>query len=153
MDLLPSSGLCFSVGVLERIGPFREDLFIDGVDTEWMLRCHVLGIPVYVVPEARLAHSIGERVVHLPWSRSKEIPIHKPFRYYYTYRNYLLLARVYFRVWRWLLNDFLRLTFLMLLLAALPGRGENLGMALRGLRDGLLGRSGPLETEGTSGAR
>ena len=67
-----------------------ERLFIDFVDVDWCLRCRALGVPVVVVPDAVMAHAIGDRVVRAPFGVYRGI-VHSPVRTYYKIRNSLLM--------------------------------------------------------------
>jgi rhamnosyltransferase len=73
------------------------------------------------------------------------LPRHRPFRYYYAFRNtLLLLGRPYVPV-KWSVLQLERLVVLFLIYG-LPslGRSGDLGMMLKGLRDGLRGVTGAL---------
>jgi rhamnosyltransferase len=75
------------------------------------------------------------------------LPVHQPFRYYYVYRNSMLLWRRDYPSRRWKHTDMLRLAKMLLVFSLFTGqRLRNLGMMVRGIRDGLKGRTGPLET-------
>lgn len=93
------SGMLLPREVLESIGPFREDFFIDLVDTEFVFRCRRAGVEVSAVAGLRLEHSLGVRLR----SRSVlarglgEVTLSAPFRYYYRVRNRIVLEREYAR--------------------------------------------------------
>jgi rhamnosyltransferase len=65
-------------------------LFIDFVDAEWCFRCRSKQIPIYVVPDAVMRHSIGSR--HFSFG-PLTILVHGPARCYYQIRNSFLLLR------------------------------------------------------------
>ena len=67
-----------------------EDLFIDFVDIEWSIRCKKNKIPIYIVPQAKMTHSIGEKSINFGIMRGF---IHTANRSYYKVRNPFLLIR------------------------------------------------------------
>ncbi|MCH7481067.1 MAG: glycosyltransferase family 2 protein, partial [Chloroflexi bacterium] len=56
-----TSGALINVSAFETIGEFREDLFIDYVDTEFCLRARLRGYQILVACQARLMHQFGAR--------------------------------------------------------------------------------------------
>lgn len=82
-----TSGTLIDYATYQRIGPFREDYFIDFIDNEYCLRASRLGCKVFVNCAVSVNHSIG--------CRSKRhllgIPVkpnnHLPVRRYYIARN------------------------------------------------------------------
>lgn len=146
------SGLLVPTSVLDGIGLLMDDLFIDGVDTEFYLRARSAGMESVVAEDARLDHALGsmsEAVVFgIPLSlagRPLRVRTAAAYRYYYIFRNRLLLVRKYWRShpgWavKGLLADYRHLAIVTVLA---PGRAGRLGSALAGLRDGIRGRTGP----------
>jgi rhamnosyltransferase len=139
-----SSGTLIPRGALEAVGPMREDFFIDHVDTEWCHRARALGFRNFGTARARLTHHLGEasfRVWYFGWKKHSE---YSPLRLYYRFRNFALLCRLphvplrwSIRAgWYWLGNAYAHCLFAQHRLANLRG-------IVSGLRDGLLGRTGP----------
>lgn len=145
------SGLMIPVATLDAIGDFWEELFIDLVDTEYYFRALGAGLPTVLAP-AEFDHSLGTmvdarvfgRAVHVAGRPPVKVRTAAPWRYYYIFRNRILVSRRYARrnplwvasgVW----TDVRHLLVVTLLA---PGRSGRLGFALRGLSDGLRGRSG-----------
>lgn len=144
-DLLIASGTLMAVPVLQQVGPMAEALFIDKVDIEWCLRARAAGFELLGVPQARLHHRLGERRLRLWFGRWRQLPLHRPFRYYYMVRNSLLLRRMPHAHGAWRRADRRQLLSLLLYFGVLaPGRWQALRMMARGLVDGLRGRGGPL---------
>ena len=142
-DVLISSGALFSASALREIGSMDEGLFIDHVDTEWFLRAYHQGWRSYGVCDAVMRHSLGERTIRVWLGRWRYLPIHKPFRYYYIYRNSVLLYRRSYPTIRWKQTDILRLLMMFVIFAVFAGdRVENLKMMCRGIADGLNGVTG-----------
>jgi rhamnosyltransferase len=142
-DFLISSGALIPVRALEAIGPMRDDLFIDHVDTDWFLRAGMRGWSMYGVCSARMEHGLGERTLRLRFPFRRDLPLHSPLRHYYTFRNsvYLYLYSPY--PLRWKLSDAWRLAAMLVLFSLLlPDRRQHLKMMLLGACDGLRRRLG-----------
>lgn len=93
-----TSGSLFSINLFDKIGPFREDLFIDFVDIEYCLRARVKGFKLIKLESILMQHSIGSETMHrLIW---KEIGTsnHPPWRRYYMIRNNIIVAKKYFLI-------------------------------------------------------
>lgn len=84
-----SSGSCISVEKIKEIGLFDERLFIDFVDTEWCFRAYSKGCVCGITERVLLDHEVGKRKLHLG---NHIILISAPFRYFYQYRNLILLS-------------------------------------------------------------
>jgi rhamnosyltransferase len=145
-DFLISSGSLIPLDVIDVVGGMEEDLFIDQVDTEWCFRARSKGYCVYGACGAILEHSLGETIHRIWMGRWRRLPRHKPLRYYYIFRNTLLLSgRSYVSV-RWILSQVKWLTALFLAygLFAWPRTGE-LPMMVKGIVHGIRGVTGKLE--------
>lgn len=144
-DMLIASGTLIPVSTLDVVGSMNEGLFIDKVDTEWSLRVRAAGLGLYGVPAAHLHHRIGESVLTVNWWRGKRLSVHKPFRYYYMVRNSVLLQRTPGMRWSWRFADATQMVKIIIFHGLLaPDAGDNRGMILRGLRDGLRSVTGPM---------
>lgn len=85
-----SSGSCVHRSAFESIGLFESGLFIDFVDDEWCWRGNAKGFVCGITPKLTIAHKVGVRELHIG---KYLISVSAPQRYYYQYRNYLLLVR------------------------------------------------------------
>ena len=142
-DMLISSGTLFSATALNEIGDMEEGLFIDHVDTEWFLRAEHRNWRSYGVCDALMEHSLGERTFRVWLGRWRHLPVHKPFRYYYIYRNSVLLYRRVYPAARWKCADLVRLVLMaVVFLVFADHRITNLFMMCRGIVDGLRGQTG-----------
>lgn len=140
-DFLISSGTLFSSVALRRIGLMNATLFIDHIDTEWFLRARANNYRLFGIRDAYMEHSLGEQVYRIWFGRWRLLPRHKPFRYYFTFRNSLLLARMPHAPLKWFTADCVRLLSMVIFCLLAPGeRMESIKMAWRGIRDGCLGR-------------
>ncbi|WP_236557559.1 glycosyltransferase [Arthrobacter sp. 9AX] len=144
------SGLMITTDVLDAVGAFQEELFIDLVDTEFYLRAKTAGWAT-VLAEAEFDHSLGTFVDARILGRGLRLPsgplrvrTAATWRYYYIFRNRVLVSRQYARRHPlWVAAGYwadLRHLAVVTLLA--PGRAARLAAAGAGLRDGLRGRTG-----------
>lgn len=145
------SGLLLPVPVLERLGLLQDSLFIDGVDTEFYLRCRSHGLQAVLAPDAALDHALGSHITAQVLGRplrmgGRELQIRTAasWRYYYIFRNRLLLARQYgLRMPAWALAGFIAdYRHLAIVTLFAPGRAVRLRSALSGVADGLAARTG-----------
>lgn len=145
-DFLISSGSLFSVDALNDIGGMDESLFIDHVDTEWFLRARHKGFKAFGVGAARMQHALGEATHTINMAgRQRNVPQHKPFRYYYIFRNSVALYKRSYTSWLWKWNDVQRLGMIFIMFGCLKApRWQNMRMMLLGAWHGLIGKSGAM---------
>lgn len=143
VDCLIASGSLIPMTVMDQVGPMREDLFIDYVDTEWCLRARSLGLQCFGVCSASMTHSLGEAPYFF---LGRSFPVHSPVRHYYQVRNAILLNREKWVPWNWKLamawHLLLKIGFYSLVTTP---RWEHLRMMARGMWHGLRGRAGPMQ--------
>ena len=142
VDYLISSGCLIPMTVLDKVGPMREDLFIDYVDIEWGLRARHLGYQSYGVCSAHMKHLLGDSpIVFL----GKKFPSHSPLRHYYHFRNAVLLYKESWIPLNWKVVDGRRLClkYVFYSVFARP-RLYHWWMMSRGVWHGLTGKSGRL---------
>lgn len=146
-DFLIASGSLIPAESLRVVGLMEAGLFIDHVDTEWCLRAAAKGYRLFGATGALMRHGLGERTTKLWFLRRRKVAQHSPFRYYYMFRNSLLLMRRSYAPRAWKRCDRTRLLQVMVFFGLLRGpRLRNLGMMLRGIRDGLRGVQGPMQS-------
>jgi rhamnosyltransferase len=145
------SGQLMPVETWRLIGRFREDFFIDAVDTEYFLRLQDAGLVAVFDRALNLPHSLGAAVEASVLGRTvrvggRPLPIrvHPPLRTYYIYRNGVVLARERLRtnprfVGRWLVGMVKRS---ILSIGLGPGKLQQLRATFLGTIDGLVRRSG-----------
>ncbi|WP_308389700.1 glycosyltransferase family 2 protein [Acidithiobacillus sp. AMEEHan] len=144
VDFLITSGSLVPLDAFAVIGGFNEELFIDHVDTEWVLRARSKGYRVFGDCTAVMEHDLGEYRRRIWLGRWREVPIHKPFRYYYTFRNSIWLRRRAYAPEDWRRADAVRMVQLFVFMTIFhPHRLLVIKMMWRGLQDGLRGRMGP----------
>jgi rhamnosyltransferase len=148
VDTLISSGTLLSFSAIDQIGLMDETLFIDHVDTEWCLRAKLAGWSVFGICDAYMRHSLGDKRQKIWFLRWRYISYHLPFRYFYIFRNSVILMRRPYISLAWKLYCFNQLCMLFGYFVFLaPNRWLNLRMMLRGLLDGWYGVTGKLQSE------
>lgn len=90
-----SSGTLITESAFAKIGLFREDYFIDHVDTDYCLRAGFLGVPIFINADVILPHSIGERSLHKFLFLNFRPNNHNSIRRYYISRNGVHLSLKY----------------------------------------------------------
>lgn len=140
---LITSGTLISVSVLQRVGPMREDLFVDNVDVEWCHRARADGYSLYGVGSAVMYHALGDNALKVWYFGWRWVSAYSPVRVYYQVRNFIALCRMpcIRPRWKWR-NGWYCLGFCYSQVMFGRQRLACLKMALQGLRDGLLGRMG-----------
>lgn len=142
VDYLIASGCLIPMPVFGVVGDMAEALFIDYVDIEWGQRARSMGYENFGCFSAKMAHSLGDEPIRF---LGTAYPARSPLRHYYMFRNAVLLYRMghISLAWKWAdgLRGILRFGFYVLF--AKP-RLQHLKMMVRGVIDGLRGRSGKL---------
>jgi len=141
-DFLISSGMLCSIETFQPVGLMREELFIDHVDTDWFLRAGAAGYNAWGVRDATMHHSLGEEVRSYSIFKGRLMYMHKPFRYYYTFRNSINLYRKKYATAKWISGDIVRLCKILVVILFNKNRYECYKMIVIGLLHGLIGRSG-----------
>ena len=139
VDHLIASGCLIPMAVLDRVGPLREDFFIDFVDVEWCLRARHAGYGVYGVCTARMEHSLGDSPVQF---LGREYLSHAPWRHYYHVRNAMLLYREPWIPLHWKCVSAWRLALKIGFMVIVPAaRWQHLRQSARGFLHGLQSRT------------
>ncbi len=132
---------------LQLAGPFRDDLFVDGVDTEMCFRLRAAGFRILMSTAPLLTHTIGRQTACRRFGREWITADHIPPRRYYMARNRIILARAHLfheprQVWRDL-KALLKEAGLCVLCE--DGKRAKLQAYARGIRDGLAGQTERME--------
>lgn len=140
----PTSGSVIKSEVFAAAGFCDEPMFIDYVDTDFCLRLQKQGFRILNATGVVLKHELGEKQMRNILGFKLSFRIHAAWRYYYIMRNRVLLYRRYgIRFPDWALRDagwmFLEFGRMALLENA---RMTKLRMALKGVCDGMRGRTG-----------
>ncbi len=89
-DSAQSSSI-FPLSMIEKLGPFREDLFISMVDAEMCLRAQEHGYKTLQYNGSNLIHHIGSgRKIHF-LNRTITVSDYNALRHYYDSRNRILM--------------------------------------------------------------
>jgi rhamnosyltransferase len=147
-DFVLSSGSLVPLDVIDKVGGMEEGLFIDQVDTEWCLRARSMGYRVFGACGAILEHRLGDAYSRLWFGRWRHVPRHKPFRYYYIFRNSVLLSGREYVSPPWICFQLRWLCGLFLIYGIFNRhRSGELGMMLKGIMHGLRRVTGKLELQ------
>jgi rhamnosyltransferase len=141
-----TAGALHSVRAWSALGRFREDFFIDYVDTEFCLRARANGYSVLVACRPTIRHAIGSPSRHETPFRSFTPSNHNRVRRYYITRNRVHVWRTYWRSEpRYVAYDAkAAVKELVKLVLFEEDRRRKLRAIARGVRDGLRGVTGPL---------
>lgn len=90
-----TSGNLINIGLYNKIGGFREDFFIDGVDYEYCLRARRAGCVILQCNEAKLIHNPGITKTKNILGYKYQYGYMSPTRLYYQVRNLSYIAKEY----------------------------------------------------------
>ncbi len=142
-----TSGMLIPLSLVDAIGYFRADYFIDSVDHEYCLRARKNGCKVLLTSEVGLYHEIG-----LNQTESKPlvsvVPQHSPLRKYYMTRNTLVTSKNYWHEEKlWGIKQVVRIVIeLISVLLFEDSKREKLRAMVSGIRDAMRGRLGVRKT-------
>ncbi|MBE7246299.1 MAG: glycosyltransferase [Actinomycetospora chiangmaiensis] len=141
VQFLATSGSLIDLAAFDRIGPFREDFFIDGVELEWCFRAWSLGDGCYCARDVGIPHRVGGGVIRAFGIAMPRQPL---FRMATYLRNAVYAWRLPHVPLRWKLAQAAYLPVQAGLYWADSGfRSAVLLRLLGAVRDGALGRLGP----------
>ncbi|GAA2013010.1 hypothetical protein GCM10009839_04510 [Catenulispora yoronensis] len=142
-DAVITSGMLVRRTVLDQVGPFRTDFFVDHVDNDFCLRVRAAGFRILRDKRHKLAHSLGQRNQHKLPGVSVASSRHPTWRLYWIARNGTILIREHRKdapAWSRNTGAYLVWWFLLRTLIEAP-RGPRALAMLRGFRDGFRGRT------------
>jgi rhamnosyltransferase len=94
-DWFITSGTIHPLSVFDKIGLFREDFFIDAIDTEYSFRIKKYNYKTLHFLNIHMDHRMGNVIV-TPFLWGKlTTPNYSAVRTYYIVRNYIVLRRLY----------------------------------------------------------
>ncbi|SDA33438.1 rhamnosyltransferase [Methylobacterium sp. UNC378MF] len=141
VQFLATSGSLIDLDAFARIGPFRSDFFIDGVELEWCFRAWSLGYGCYRARDVPIPHRVGGGVIRGPGIAMPRQPL---FRMGTYLRNAIYAWRLPHVPLRWKFAQAAYLPLQAGLYWADSGwRPAVLLRLLAAARDGALGRLGP----------
>ena len=141
-----TSGTLLILDVHERVGPFRDDFFIDYVDTEYCLRARAAGFRIVETQRPLMSHTVGAPTAHRLFGATTWTSNHSPNRRYYIARNNTVLLREYGTSgrgpWQW--KSFVRCLRLCKRIAYFErDKLDKIGAVAQGWWDAMRGRMGP----------
>lgn len=144
ITMVITAGALHDLSVYQEIGPFREDFFIDYVDTEYCLRANQHGYKIIVACDAKINHRLGEREKRSLLGRVHYPTFHSPLRWYYISRNRIPMLKKYaLRFPHWFFYEIIASTYTFLRMIVFEDqRLKKLLAIFLGTRDGLWGRMG-----------
>ena len=136
-----ASGMLVRRDVLQHVKGFREEFFVDCVDTDFCLRVRKSGKRVVRDAGLVLPHSIGSGRDHRLGPANVRVLHYPAWRHYWIARNGIVLSREFGRTERGFVVTNALFTARWLVVTALfdDKRRESVPAVLRGLRDGLTG--------------
>lgn len=138
-----SSGSLIPKYVYDIVGGMNDDLFIDAVDSEYCWRIRKNGFLVVKTNDALLAHKLGDGKKKILGFLNVGVP--SPIRHYYQIRNTLLLARRAYIPTYWKYSMLVKVVFKLFVYPFTLNKGfERFKYILKGIKDGILGRSGKI---------
>ena len=141
-----TSGSLIPLAVHAEVGPFREEFFIDYVDSDYCFRARAKGFWVIKTRQTLMSHAIGAASEHSVLWMNKWTTNHSPDRRYYIARNDTVMLREYghYAFGLWALKSFsrsFRLCKRILLYEQMKTR--KVVAVIEGWWDGIRGRLGP----------
>ena len=139
-----SSGSAISAGAYRKLGPFREDYFIEYIDIEYSLRAVSQDVPVYMNAAVTMRQTTGQIERH---GKKGFTTNHQAWRRYYGARNAVHCLYTHRATWGMhSISAVLALHQAVCVLRYEPDKLRKLTAILCGYIDGLLGGLGTFES-------
>jgi rhamnosyltransferase len=141
-----TSGSLIPLAAHAAIGPFRDEFFIDYVDSEYCLRARAQGYRVIRTAKPLMSHTIGAPTRHDLLGIAKWTTNHSPDRRYYIARNDTVLLREYggYPFGSWALKSLgRRLRTCKRIVLYERSKARKIAAVSAGWWDGVRGRMGP----------
>lgn len=134
-----ASGSLIKLQVIQKIGDFKEEYFIDSIDTEFCMRVISNNYKIIVVKNAVLYHELGQRKDYKVLGVTMSPTNHSELRRYYMYRNRLKMWRKYWlKTPQYVFYEISASVYQIILILILEkGKLNKLKMIMKGLKDGL----------------
>lgn len=144
-EFINSSGSLISMKAWQDIGPFRDEFFIDHVETDWYMRARARGYRCFGLCLGELEHTMGDDNCRFWFFGWRVMPRRSPRRHYTIVRNALWLYRDSYVPLSWKINNVLKLIFTAFYFSLFDReRGQQFHNILRGVLDGIKGSPGRL---------
>jgi rhamnosyltransferase len=138
-----TSGMLVRRSCFQAVPGFREDFFVDCVDIDFCLRLRRAGVRIVRDKKLALPHSIGDGRDHRLLFVPVRVLHYAAWRHYWVARNGMVLTREHGRALPGfaLINALFMARWLAATAVFEPERRTHVRAILRGLRDGLTGRT------------
>lgn len=90
-----TSGNIINLEAYQKIGGFKDWLFIDCVDTEYCMNLNIHGYKVLRLNKIKMKHQLGNLKIHTLFGKKYPCYNHGPIRRYYIVRNNLYINQMY----------------------------------------------------------
>lgn len=149
ISIVITAGSLHDLKIYQELGPFRDDFFIDYVDTEYCLRANQHGYKIIVACDAYLNHRLGEREKRNLLGRDHYPTFHSPLRWYYISRNRIPMLRKYaFRFPHWFFYEIIASSYTLIRMLLFENhKRAKLNAIFLGTRDGLREKMGKASDE------
>jgi len=138
---IATSGTLISRKNYKKVGPLKDDFFIDCIDHEWCFRARSMGLKVYVDNKIEMKHNMGED--GMDWFGVYKPIYRSPVRHYYIVRNTLAMFRIQYVPMRWKTQEFLKLIRRIIFYVIFSNnRVQTLKNIIQAFSDGLSGKMG-----------
>jgi rhamnosyltransferase len=141
-----TSGSLIPLALHAAIGPFRDEFFIDYVDSEYCFRARAQGYRVIRTAKPLMSHTIGAPTRHDLLGIAKWTTNHSPDRRYYIARNDTVMLREYggYPFGSWALKSLARrLRTCKRIVLYERSKARKIAAVSAGWWDGVRGRMGP----------
>jgi rhamnosyltransferase len=138
-EFLNSSGSLLFLRHWDQIGPFREDFFIDHVETEWYMRVRHLGLECYgFCSPKHIDHHMGDSVCRYWLGKWRFMPRRSPLRHYTIVRNGIWMWRLNHVPLSWVTNSGMKIIFTLVFFSLFDKEGKKqFDFIFKGICDGL----------------
>jgi len=138
-EFLNSSGSFIFLRYWKIVGPFREDFFIDHVETDWYMRVRYLGLKCYgLCSKSHLIHHMGDSVCRYWFFGWRYMPHRSPERHYTIVRNAIRLSKSKYTPVLWGVNAAVKIIFTFLYFSIFDkSRRRQAKYIFNGVKDGL----------------
>lgn len=90
-----TSGNIINLKAYQKIGGFKDWLFIDCVDTDYCMNLNIHGYKVLRLNKIKMKHQLGNLKVHTLFGKKYPCYNHGPIRRYYIVRNNFYINQLY----------------------------------------------------------
>jgi rhamnosyltransferase len=145
--IVMASGNLISVGIFTKVGFFNERMFIDYVDNEFCIRCHINKLQILEADDAILKHNLGNIGVHFFMGKRLITTNHNHIRRYYNARNRVYVYKKYIKIFpKWVLSDVK--SFIKEIIGIIffeKDKMKKIILIIKGINDGLKNRLGKIQ--------